>query len=1673
MNLPSSIRRPGAAALLLLLAAGLSIWLFSRLRTPPPAASDPGPTLQEAAIASRTAVRAVRPHLSAPPTAPSPDGPAIRLRTGIVRPGVPLDAASAHARSSARGLPWLVLFDAPVHPEWRTAIEQAGGVIRSYLPDHALLTEAPEEARARIGQLPHVAWTGEYRPEHKIQPLLAALAREKPALPVPVTLQTFAPGDVKGLARELAAAGASDIRTAPGQRWGLVRAALPARAAADLARLPEVQWVEYHEPPRLLNDMARASERLNVDTVREIHGLDGAGQIVAIADTGLDSGDVATLHPDFGGRLIQVLDIGRMTNWSDTYYHGTHVAASVLGTGAASGGQYCGVAPGAGLVFQSIMDSYNYLALPDDLNELYRPTFDLGARVHSDSWGSAVAGDYTSDAMTTDEFIWDHPGMLITFAAGNEGIDENRNGVVDPLSLDSPASAKNVLAVGASESGRPPGTGGRTSATYGQLWYIDYRADPIRTDYVSSSPSGAPPGMAAYSSRGPAADGRTKPDIVAPGTDIISARSRASSDTGWGLLAGNTNYCFMGGTSMSTPLAAGSALLVRQYATDILGLDSPSAALLKAALAGGARSLSPGQYGTGDAREIPPAPRPNSVEGWGLIDVGGTLFPTNGLAAVLMEGPEPLATGQRVAFPFAVTSPAPLTAVMAYSDYPSALAAAVNLVNDLDLTLTAPGGAVHYPNGLSGPDALNNLEGVDVPAPAPGVWTLTVTATNVPEGPQPFALYLRGAVVLPAAIEHTPLETTWITDAPYPVTAEVTSTGALDPASVLLHWNTTGDTNDFATVAMTTTNGRLFEASIPPHPVGTRVHYYLSAGPAELPATHPAAFPAELHAFDITPPIALAVSGLPGSFFSVEPAYGLHTLASNSLVRSEAFYPPDGTNGWRTACAGWQGAGSVPPAGTGSVCSFSLTGPSIITWLWQEQAALTHGSSPTGALSGITWHAAGSAASSLEAPEHHASGAVELSFAGWEVDGARWPADGAPSPRQITGLPMPAPRTAIARYLPSTRDLDGNGLPDWFEERYFGAIGQDRYGDPDGDGHENELEAADHTDPLDADSFPVSPVILHDPLPSPALAPAPWPVEAVITDNHRVASATLHWQRNGGLLRSAPMTHAAGDLFTASIPSPARDGDIITYSLSASDDAGYAAQSAVWTVAVAYARIAVAPDSFDVSLPGDSQTNLFLSIQNTGGRDLEIELELAPIGFADDMESGTNGWTRPDGNPDWHLSSQESASPDHAWYCGQAITRIYRNSTHAALVSPPIQLAAAAPRLDFLHRARFEIDQDDPSGVHYWDSGVLEISANGGATWAPLVPEGGYPGLITSNPASPFAPDTPCFVDTEDWDPVGADLSAYAGREVQIRFRFGADAYVVAEGWRVDDVVVSPRMEYEGWLAISITNWNIGVGFGVAVPIDLDTTPLPPMASGHYALLVHHNDPETPSPIVVPVALHNTTRRVRVTSDGPGAADPAGEFLLEAGEPFAAGFTAEAGAFIADLRSNAVPLPLPLPVATQAFSWTSLPGNLDLHAVFAPILDDGLVPPEWLAEFDLTNRHWMAEASLDPDRDGYLTWQEHALGLNPTNPADARLIVDFETRHPGTNAWRLVWHAYTNRSASYSILASTNPAWGGFSVFTNLPACGSPQGQAADRAPLPRTRPLTFLPIPLRFCFCP
>jgi hypothetical protein len=82
----------------------------------------------------------------------------------------------------------------------------------------------------------------------------------------------------------------------------------------------------------------------------------------------------------------------------------------------------------------------------------------------------------------------------------------------------------------------------------------------------------------------------------------------------------------------------------------------------------------------------------------------------------------------------------PLRVTLVWSDYPASPAAAVDLVNDLDLVLINPDGDTLWPNGLAGPDRLNNVEQVEVSSPAVGRYAIVVAGYNVPWGPQPYAL---------------------------------------------------------------------------------------------------------------------------------------------------------------------------------------------------------------------------------------------------------------------------------------------------------------------------------------------------------------------------------------------------------------------------------------------------------------------------------------------------------------------------------------------------------------------------------------------------------------------------------------------------------------------------------------------------------------------------------------------------------------------------------------------------------------------------------------------------------------------------------------------------------------------------------------------------------------------
>src|SRR4029453_15593728 len=123
-------------------------------------------------------------------------------------------------------------------------------------------------------------------------------------------------------------------------------------------------------------------------------------------------------------------------------------------------------------------------------------------------------------------FVWDHPDLVVCFAAGNDGIDADGDGVVDPAQIGSEAAAKNCITVGASESLRPLVNASRP--TYGSLRPGSFPKNPIHDDPMADHAEG----MAAFSSRGPTQERRFKPDVVAPGTSILSAHSRSAPPGG-------------------------------------------------------------------------------------------------------------------------------------------------------------------------------------------------------------------------------------------------------------------------------------------------------------------------------------------------------------------------------------------------------------------------------------------------------------------------------------------------------------------------------------------------------------------------------------------------------------------------------------------------------------------------------------------------------------------------------------------------------------------------------------------------------------------------------------------------------------------------------------------------------------------------------------------------------------------------------------------------------------------------------------------------------------------------------------------------------------------------------------------------------------------------------------
>jgi len=273
--------------------------------------------------------------------------------------------------------------------------------------------------------------------------------------------------------------------------------------------------------------------------------LDGKGQIVAIADTGIDdhaSGLLRALRRQVAlgrpGRTDDPMDTERMSRVDP-------------GRWCRLPGSAEGVAPKAQIYFQSLLDAQTASAA-------FRSTWPscsslpylAGARIHNEA-GQHDPVHLHMNSIEVDEYVHQRRDMLIVVAAGNEGqaapAPQYGRRIVDWLSIGAPATAKNALTVGASRSDR--GAGGYSKYTWSQQWGSD-SGPAIATERISGNPEALAGDSAAA---GLGTTGAIKPDLVAPGTDIVSTKSHAAPiDNFWGPHP-NARYAYMGGTSMATP----------------------------------------------------------------------------------------------------------------------------------------------------------------------------------------------------------------------------------------------------------------------------------------------------------------------------------------------------------------------------------------------------------------------------------------------------------------------------------------------------------------------------------------------------------------------------------------------------------------------------------------------------------------------------------------------------------------------------------------------------------------------------------------------------------------------------------------------------------------------------------------------------------------------------------------------------------------------------------------------------------------------------------------------------------------------------------------------------------------------------------------------------------------
>jgi serine protease AprX len=362
-----------------------------------------------------------------------------------------------------------------------------------------------------------------------LQPALAQMAAENPDAMVRVIVQKS--GDSDHPEKMVSALGGQWIKDL--QMINAFAAMIPAKAARSLSKMAFVNWISLDAPvistakpvptPEVILQPNFYLDTIGVPPVWDM-GYTGAGIGIAVIDSGIstDSDFDLIFRSSFNANSASV---------NDVFGHGTHVAGIIAGNGTDSGGLYKGVAPGAKLIALKISDE-NGLAYESDTVEAMQWIFDnrdtYNIRVGNLSIQTAVEQSYNESALNAAaEILWLN-GVVVVAATGNW-----YGGAVYPLNA-APANDPFIITVGALDE-------------QGTAKTKDDRA-------------------ASFSVWGLTQDGYYKPDIYAPGVDIISVLSK---DSDWDALypervVSDGQYFRISGTSMATPMVSGAVALLLQ-----------------------------------------------------------------------------------------------------------------------------------------------------------------------------------------------------------------------------------------------------------------------------------------------------------------------------------------------------------------------------------------------------------------------------------------------------------------------------------------------------------------------------------------------------------------------------------------------------------------------------------------------------------------------------------------------------------------------------------------------------------------------------------------------------------------------------------------------------------------------------------------------------------------------------------------------------------------------------------------------------------------------------------------------------------------------------------------------------------------------------------------------------